>query len=128
VTSPSEALVCVIDDDQFVRESLVLLLTCSDYRALGFEDAESFLNAGAAADADLLIIDVGLPGMNGLALIKRLNEAGLTRPVIVITGHADGSDLQGTTPPGLVAFLHKPVDPPELLQVIERSLSGRDSG
>jgi FixJ family two-component response regulator len=124
VTSPAGPMVCVIDDDRFVRDSLILLLSCSGYRAVGFEDAESFFEASAVPDAELLIVDVGLPGMNGVALIERLVDGGDARPGIVITGHADDSELQIPRPPSLVAFLHKPVDPAQLLAVVERSLAG----
>jgi two-component system response regulator FixJ len=124
VTSSPVPVICVIDDDRFVRDSLVLLLSCSGYHVVGFEDAESFLEADALADANLLIVDVRLPGMNGVKLIEQLEQAGTIRPVIVITGHADDSELQKSRPANLLAFLHKPVDPPQLLEVIERLLSG----
>ncbi len=128
MTPPSGPVICVIDDDRYVRESLVLLLSCSGYHAVGFEDAESFLEAEAVEDADLLIVDVGLPGMNGVALIERLEETGITRPVVVVTGHADGNELQNSRPASLASFLHKPVDPPHLLEIIERLLSDGPSG
>ena len=126
MTSPESHLVCVVDDDQAVRESLVLLLSSCGFEAVGFGDAEEFLAANVVAIADLLIVDVGLPGMSGIDLLEHLHSEGISRPVLVITGHADDQDVQKASQSNLVAFMQKPVNPRDLIDVIRRCLDGSE--
>ncbi len=126
MTSPESHLVCVVDDDQAVRESLVLLLSSCGFEAVGFGDAEEFLVANATHQHSVHFVDVGLPGMSGIDLLEHLHSEGISRPVLVITGHADDQDIQKASQSNLVAFMQKPVNPRDLIDVISRCLEGSD--
>ncbi len=115
-------IICIIDDDSSVRDSLVSLIECSGYSAAAFENAEQFLDQGALPRAQFLIVDVRLPGMSGIELLDQLAVNGLARPAVVITGHADRQKLSQTPNLSGVSFLSKPSDPDELLNVIASSL------
>jgi len=112
----------IVDDDLSVRGSLVALVECSGYSAVSFGSAEEFLQEGALPQARFLIVDVRLPGMSGIELLDRLSDTGLTRPAVVVTGHADGQQLRQTPKLAGVSFLSKPCAPEELLEVIAAAI------
>ena len=115
-------IIGIIDDDASVRGSLVALIECSGYAAAPFSSAEEFLEVGALPQARFLIVDVRLPGMSGIELLDCLSNTGLTRPTVVVTGHADGQQLRQGPKRGEVWFLSKPCAPEELLAVIAASV------
>lgn len=115
-------VVCIVDDDQSVRDSLVFLVQCSGYSAVPFASAEQFLEADEISQAEFLIVDVRLPGMTGIELLDRLAVAGRKIPAIVITGHADSEDLRQSPNLCGVRFLSKPSDPEELLAAISAAV------
>ena len=117
-------VVCIVDDDQSVRNSLVCLIQCCGYTALPFSSAEQFLEAGETVQAEFLIVDVRLPGMTGIDLLDRLAVAGRTIPAVVITGHADGEVLRQSPNLSGVRVLSKPSDPEELLAAISAAIDG----
>jgi FixJ family two-component response regulator len=103
----------VVDDDADVRKALVSLLQSAGYPAQGFASAEAFLDAQAAdiqTLAGCLILDLRMPGMDGLALQRRLVEAGGTIPILFLTGHGEVPDAVAALHSGAVDFLLKPVD------------------
>ncbi len=109
----------VVDDDADVRKGLLTLLASAGYPAQGFAGAESFLDAFAGniqTLAGCLILDVRMPGMDGLALQQRLAEAGGAIPIIFLTGHGELPDAVVALRSGAVDFLLKPVDGKLLLQ------------
>ncbi len=79
----------IVEDDQSVRDALGLLLGLEGFSVALFADAESFLAARRPDWYGCLLIDVRMPGMDGLTLQKRLRESGCWLPVIVMTGHGD---------------------------------------
>lgn len=120
--SAAKPVVCIVDDDHAVRESLVSLVQCCGYSALPFASAEQFLEGGEISRADFLIVDVRLPGMTGIELLDRLAMAGQTIPAVVVTGHADSEELGQSPNLGDVVFLSKPSDPEELLAAISAAV------
>ncbi len=103
----------VVDDDADVRKALVSLLQSAGYPAQGFASAEAFLDA-LAGDiqtlAGCLILDLRMPGMDGLALQRRLVEAGGAIPILFLTGHGEVPHAVAALRSGAVDFLLKPVD------------------
>jgi FixJ family two-component response regulator len=81
--------VFLVDDDAAVRDALGLLLGIRGYRMALFANAEDFLAAWRPAWLGCLVIDIRMPGMNGLALQQHLKTIGCALPVIIITGHGD---------------------------------------
>jgi FixJ family two-component response regulator len=80
--------VAVVDDDESVRDSTKALLRSAGYRVSTFDSAEQFLSAGSIAETDCLILDIWMPGMNGLELQRRLNDSGVGLPIIFLSAHA----------------------------------------
>src|SRR5438046_7454871 len=83
-------LISVVDDDHSVRESLARLIRSVGFKVQVFESAEEFLNAGREREANCLILDIRMPGMNGLELQHALSANDCDLPVIFVTAH--GSD------------------------------------
>jgi two-component system, LuxR family, response regulator FixJ len=116
-------LVVVIDDDKSVRSSVKTLLRSAGYRVATFESAESFLSSGSAAETGCMILDIRMPGMDGLELQIRLNRGDSRPPIIFITGHDDGSLRERVIEAGTVEMLRKPSPPNALLSSVQAALS-----
>ena len=108
----------VIDDDADLRASIQGLLKAAGLRSESFETAEEFLHKECAGPG-CLVLDVSLPGVDGLELQRKLAEAGSHIPVIFITGHGDIPMTVKAMKSGAVEFLTKPFDDQDLLNAIE---------
>jgi FixJ family two-component response regulator len=115
------ALVCIVDDNQSVRESLPDLLEHAGYDVQTFESAEAFLASPAMAEASCLILDVGLPGMSGPELHKELLRRGQHIAVVFITAQGDRSLPARLIAAGAVACLLKPFSDTALLEALQRA-------
>lgn len=113
--------VFIIDDDAAVRDALGLMLGLRGYRTAFFADAASFLEAHQADWRGCLLLDIRMPGMDGLALQKRLLEAGCVVPVVIITGHGDVASAREAFRSDAVDFLEKPLDEGRLLKAIDEA-------
>src|SRR5690349_8003099 len=80
--------VAIVDDDTSVRRALARLLNASSFDATMFESGQAFLDSLPTNTPDVVVLDLHMPGMNGLDVLAALTRAGLTLPVIMITGHA----------------------------------------
>jgi len=118
--------VFVIDDDAGIRASIQGLLKSADLRSESFESAEQFLQRKPPDSPSCLILDVSLPGMNGLDFQQQLRNAGLQIPIIFITGHGDIPMSVKAMKSGAVEFLTKPLKRHVLLDAIQQALA-RDS-
>jgi FixJ family two-component response regulator len=128
--SPDERLVAIVDDDASIRRSTSRLIRSLGYRAEVFGSAEAFLDSGRAAKTACLILDLRMPGMDGLELQRRLAENGPPIPIVFITGRASEEEQQRALRGGAVAFLRKPVDKEVLVRVLATALqmSAREGG
>ena len=113
--------VFIVDDDSSVRDSLGLLLGLRGYRTSLFADAASFLSALRADWQGCLIVDIRMPGMNGLELQRELQERGCALPVVVISGHGDVSSAREAFRADAIDFLEKPLDEAKLIQAIDEA-------
>jgi two-component system response regulator FixJ len=109
-----------------MRESLAFLLDTAGYASLVYESAVNFLAQADDIADGCIITDVRMPEMNGLELVRRLNERGSTMPVIVITGHGDVPLAVEAMKAGVVDFLEKPFDDEVLLRAVSAALDARD--
>jgi len=116
---PGGPLISIVDDDEALRNSLDDLVQSIGFRTQGFPSAEAFLNSSQARDTACLILDVRMPGMNGLDLQRRIVVTGWRIPIIFITSHADDNARARALEAGAVAFLHKPFREEELLRAID---------
>lgn len=115
--------IVVVEDDPGVRTALQQLLRSVAFDTLTFASAEEFLNAGANEQADCLIADVNLPGISGVALLKRLAASGSALPAVLITGRDDPATRHLIQQAGAVPRLRKPFSDDELFGAIREALS-----
>ena len=115
-------LISVIDDDESVRRTTTRLIESFGFRAAAFESAEDFLGSGYLNDTSCLIVDVQMPGMNGLQLQSQLAAAGCNIPIIFITAFDDKESRRRAIQAGAVAFLGKPFNDEQLLESIRLAL------
>ncbi len=114
--------IAVVDDDESVRESLPDLLREFGFSAKSFSSAQEFLGSGCVDQVACLILDVAMPGMNGLELQRKLRDQGQRVPIIFITARNDGSVRTSALALGAVEFLYKPFSDAALLQAINFAL------
>ncbi|HVZ23830.1 MAG TPA: response regulator [Vicinamibacterales bacterium] len=120
-TPDAAATVFVVDDDVSVRESLELLLRAVGWDVVTFESAADFLAHPRAAAASCLILDLALPGLNGLELQAQLRER-TNMPIVFITGHGDVPTTVRAMKAGAAEFLTKPFDGDVLVDTVRQCL------
>jgi FixJ family two-component response regulator len=119
-------LISVVDDDHSVRESLARLIRSVGFGVQVFGSAEEFLGAAAGRQGDCLILDIRMPGMNGLELQQRLAGTDRDLPVIFITAHGSEQEVRARAfSAGAVDYLLKPLKEDEVLDAIETALSSK---
>jgi FixJ family two-component response regulator len=111
-------LVSIVDDDISVRRSTQRLLRSSGLRAKVFASAEDFLESGCVKETACLLLDLSMPGMNGLALQRRLAETGQMMPIVFLSARASEEEESQAMKAGAASFLRKPVSKEALLQAI----------
>ena len=119
---PIRPIVFVVDDDISVRESLELLIASAGWRPELFASAQDFLKSPRACVPSCLVLDVSLPGLNGLELQKRVANERTDMPIIFITGHGDVPMTVQAMKAGAVEFLTKPFNHEALLSAIQQAL------
>ena len=122
MTSVSDQTVFIIDDDDALRASIKDLLESLGLRSESFGTAEEFLKGKRAEGPSCLVLDVRLPGLNGLEFQRRLATAGIRIPIIFITGHGDIPMTVEAMKSGAVEFLTKPFQDHDLLRAIHQAL------
>jgi FixJ family two-component response regulator len=115
-------IVFVVDDDISVRESLELLIQNEGWQSKTFASAQEFLDYRRAVVPSCLILDISLPGLNGLELQKKVAVEGAEIPIIFITGHGDIPKTVQAMKGGAVEFLTKPFNDEVLLTAIRQAL------
>jgi FixJ family two-component response regulator len=118
--------VFIVDDDPGVRRAIQDLLSSVALRSEAFATPQEFLESKRPDCPGCLVLDVRLPGMSGLDCQRVLAEAGVTIPIIFITGHGDVPITVRAMKSGAVEFLTKPFRPQELLDAVQQALD-RDS-
>lgn len=125
MTQKHDLTVFIVDDDASVRDALALLFSVRGYRTAVFSGAEDFLKAWQASWMGCLLVDIRMPGMDGLLLQGRLIEMGSTLPVVVITGHGDVDSARRAFKANAIDFLEKPIDHDKLIAAIEQAFDSQ---
>jgi FixJ family two-component response regulator len=115
-------LVCIVDDDRSVRRSLGRLIESADYASEIFSSAEDYLAREIFEGPICLVLDVRMPGLNGLGLQEALESRGAGEQIVFITGHSDVPTCTQAMKSGAVDFLTKPFDDEELISAVKRAL------
>ena len=122
-------LIYIVDDDDAVRDSLEALLLAEGYETVGFASAEAFLaERDPTCAASCCLLDIRMPGMDGLALLGKLREEPLSLPVVVMTGHGDVPMAVKAMKLGARDFIEKPFDTQSLLKTIKAARQSGQSG
>jgi len=117
-----DSLVYIVDDELAVRDALALLIKSTGQAVSSFQSAEDFLNNYCSDLPGCLVLDVRMPGMNGLDLQQELAKRQITVPIIFISGHAEISDSAKAFRAGAVDFLEKPFDNVVLIERIDEAI------
>jgi len=120
--------VWIVDDDQSVRWVLEKALNQADIQTRSFERAEHLLEAIDEAEPDVLITDVRMPGMSGIALLERLRNTRPELPIIVITAHSDLENAVAAYKGGAFEYLPKPFDIDEAVELVQKAARTNGSG
>ncbi|MCC7410054.1 MAG: response regulator [Gammaproteobacteria bacterium] len=120
---PEAATVHVVDDDAGARESLAALLASAGLHVCTHASASALLDANVTAPCTCLIVDVRMPGMNGIELLKYLRDRGQPVPVIIITGHADVAMAVHAMKAGACDFIEKPFRADAIISAVRSALA-----
>jgi FixJ family two-component response regulator len=118
-----DPIVFVIDDDALIREGLHGLIRTIGLRVETFASATDFMHAKRPDAPACLVLDVRMPGLNGLDLQRELSAAGLPIPIIFITGHGDIPMSVRAMKEGAMEFLTKPVRGQDLLDAVQKAIA-----
>lgn len=124
----SERSVHVVDDDPAVRRALERLLSAAGFEPVGYPSGFEFLEAAPRLAAGCVLLDLRMPGMDGLELQAELGRLGCPLPVIIVTGDGDVPTAVRAIKSGAVDFVEKPIDEDGLIEKIEAALAGCDAG
>lgn len=117
-----EPVVSIVDDDESVRRSVRNLLLSVGLQVAVFESGESFLQSVQRGHTGCLVLDLRMPGMNGLDLLAHLEKAGERIPVVILTAHGDDDVRERARQTGFTSFLDKPVKSAVLIGAVESAL------
>jgi CheY-like chemotaxis protein len=118
--------ILIVDDEQLVRDLLVQFLSLRGYRALGVTNGAQALAMVEQASPDLILLDLMLPGMSGVELLRRLREKHFSGAIIVVTGSYDEELLQDAWLLHPQEAISKPIDLEKLLAIIQLVLVCRE--
>lgn len=116
----------LVDDEISVRRSIGFMLKTSRYEVYTFEDGASFLKAVKNLEAGCVLLDLRMPGIDGLDVQTELSERGIAYPVVVMTGHGDIDVAVQAMKAGAVDFIEKPFDKDVMLAAISESFDRLD--
>lgn len=114
-------IIHLIDDEEAIRRSAGFLLRNAGFDVLTYPSGTDFLAAVGAAEPGCILLDIRMPGLDGLEVQATLNERGLGYPVIVLTGHGDITLSVRAIKAGAVDFLEKPFEKTALLAAIDEA-------
>jgi FixJ family two-component response regulator len=119
---PEAPTIYIVDDDEPIRRALLSVGTLLDHPVRAFSSAEDFLQAELGDVPGCLVLDVKMPGISGLELQRRLLDAGVRLPIVMISGHADVRIAVEAMTLGAVTLLEKPFGLEELLGHVRKAL------
>src|ERR1700730_14067034 len=119
--------ISIVDDDESIRRATRALLRSVGYEVETFASAELFLESDALRQTECLVLDVRMPGIDGLELQSRLNEAKSHVPIIFVTAHDDRSHRRTAMDAGAADFFRKPFEANAFVAAIQAALRGRRS-
>ena len=122
---PNPNLVLVVDDDPGLLKAVQRLLRQHAYEPILFSSAEAFKNHADLENAVCVILDINLNDGSGIELRQHLKDAGISVPVIYITGNEDPAVRRAALNSGCTALLTKPLSTRELIETLKKAATGR---
>lgn len=119
MSETEQRLVHLVDDDAAIRRSVGFMLKTSGHRVESYESGSDLLRNGAKLDEGCILLDIRMPGMDGLEVQQVLQEKGVSLPVIIMTGHGDVTLAVKAMKAGAVDFIEKPFEKAALLASLE---------
>jgi two-component system response regulator HydG len=119
------ACICVIDDQAMMRDSLQATLAAQDHKVFAYENAQDALTMIKQQSFDVILTDLRMPGLDGVALLRELRRLGIDVPVVLMTAHASVSTAVEAMKLGAFDYIEKPFNADEIEIVIERALRER---
>jgi FixJ family two-component response regulator len=119
---PGPTLISIVDDDRLARDGIRELIESLGYNAVAFASAEHFLQSGVIAHTTCMIVDLQMPGLNGLELQEAVRAKGYHTPVIVITAFPNETRRKRALDGGAVGFLSKPFDEASLISCLTAAI------
>lgn len=113
----------LVDDDEAVRRSAAFLLKTGGFKVHAYASGVEFMKEAKHAEPGCVLLDIRMPEMDGLEVQRELNDAGITLPVIVLTGHGDVGSAVTAMKAGAVDFLEKPFEKARLLEALENGFA-----
>ena len=117
----NDRIVFLVDDDEAIRHSASFMLRHAGFTVKTFPDGLVFLDSVKSEDEGCILLDVRMPGMDGLAVQSTLNRRGINMPVIILTGHGDVPVAVEAMKGGAIEFLEKPYEKKALVAAIEHA-------
>lgn len=121
--SQPEKVVHVVDDDDSVRRSVGFMLKTSGYHVRPYVSGTELLKNARTLEAGCILLDIRMPGMDGLEVQQALHDIGVRLPVVIMTGHGDVPLSVRAMKAGAIDFIEKPFEKETLLSAIEQGLS-----
>ena len=118
--------VYVVDDEEPIRRSASLLLKVSGFTPSAFDCGPSFLDAQAELEPGCVLLDIRMPGLDGIAVQRRLADVDSAHATVVMTGHGDVSSAVAALEAGAITFVEKPFSKAQLLPAVELAFSRID--
>ncbi len=122
-----ERLIYLVDDDEAIRHSASFMLRHAGFRVKTYPDGLAFLEDASSAESGCVLLDVQMPGMDGLEVQDALNARGVALPVIVLTGHGDVAVAVRAMKAGAVDFVEKPYAKQTLVDALTRAFERLES-
>jgi len=119
-------IVSIVDDDESLRRSLRNLLGSVGFRVETFASAEDYLQSHYREQTGCLVLDLRMPCMDGLELLRHLSGLGSRIPAVILTAHGDDVARRRSLQAGAVAFLTKPFDGNTLIDAVRTALGQND--
>ncbi|HET9429411.1 MAG TPA: response regulator transcription factor [Allosphingosinicella sp.] len=123
MTDQDKPIVHLVDDEEAIRRSAGFMLKTSGYRVRTFESGVELLKHVRDIEPGCILLDIRMPGMDGLEVQQALRDQGVTLPVVVMTGHGDISVAVRAMKAGAVDFIEKPFEKKVLLTALEQGFS-----
>lgn len=123
MSGSDQRLVHVIDDDPAVRRSVAFMLKTSGYQVQSYETGVELLKVAGDLAPGCILLDIRMPGMDGLEVQETLQQKGVTLPVIIMTGHGDVTLAVKAMKAGAVDFVEKPFEKATLLSSLEEGFN-----